>query len=94
MHKIELLVFDMAGTVVNEENVVYKTLQEAINKKGYGLTLDFVLEHGAGKEKHQAIKDILTQTGAKEVEIISQHIFENFKEMLAEAYDKLEVTSF
>ncbi|MAU71260.1 MAG: HAD family hydrolase [Pseudozobellia sp.] len=93
MHKIQLAVFDMAGTVVNEDNVVYKTLQKAINQKGYELNLDFVLEHGAGKEKHQAIKDILKAIGKGESEP-SQPIFENFKLMLDEAYANLEVSSF
>ena len=50
MHKIELVVFDMAGTVVNENNVVYKTLHRAINQNGCFISLNFVLEHGAGKE--------------------------------------------
>ncbi len=92
MHNIELVVFDMAGTVVNENNVVYKTLQKAINKKGYDLGLDFVLEYGAGKEKHQAIKDILAAVNAENE--ISEPIFEDFKAMLDDAYDTLEVTSF
>lgn len=94
MHKIDLLVFDMAGTVVNEDNVVYKTLQKAINKYGYELSLTFVLEHGAGKEKHQAIKDILEKAGYKQVDQRSEGIFENFKKFLKEAYDSLEVKSF
>jgi len=94
MHNIELAVFDMAGTVVNEDNVVYKTLQKAINKKGYGLTLDFVLEHGAGKEKHQAIKDILTAKGIDLENEPSEPIFKNFEQMLDQAYETLEVTSF
>mgnify|MGYP003707279779 CR=1 FL=1 len=42
MHTIKLAVFDMAGTVVNEDNVVYKTLQKAINERGFQLTLDFL----------------------------------------------------
>lgn len=92
MHNIQLAVFDMAGTVVNEDNVVYKTLQKAVNQKGLGLNLNFVLEHGAGKEKHQAIKDILEQVDAEGIE--SEPIFENFKVMLNEAYDSLTVTSF
>lgn len=92
MHNIELVVFDMAGTVVNENNVVYKTLQKAINKKGHDLTLDFVLEHGAGKEKHRAIKDILAAINAERE--TSEPIFEDFKAMLDDAYDTLEVTSF
>jgi len=94
MHNIELAVFDMAGTIVNEDNVVYKTLQKAINKKGYELTLDFVLEHGAGKEKHQAIKDILAAIETDSNSEPSEPIFEDFKKMLDDAYDTLEVTSF
>ncbi len=94
MHTIELVVFDMAGTVVNEDNVVYKTLQKAINNKGFELSLEFVLEHGAGKEKHQAIKDILAQVDTDTTSINSESIFEDFKRLLEVAYEKLEVTSF
>ena len=54
MKGIELTVFDMAGTFINEDNVVYKTLQKAINQGGYPISREYVLEHGAGKEKHQA----------------------------------------
>jgi len=57
---IKMIVFDMAGTTVNENNVVYKTLRNAINTVGgYELTLTEVLAHGAGKEKLQAIKTVL-----------------------------------
>ena len=94
MYKIELVVFDMAGTVVNEDNVVYKTLHSAINKKGYLITLDFVLEHGAGKEKHQAIKDILKEEEGSDQEDIAAEIFEDFGQMLEDAYKDLIVTSY
>lgn len=94
MYNIELAIFDMAGTVVNEKNVVYKTLQKAINKKGHDLSLDFVLEHGAGKEKHQAIKDVLAAINVEKEEEPSEPIFEDFKTMLDDAYDTLSVTSF
>ncbi len=93
MHNIELAVFDMAGTVVNENNVVYKTVQKAINKKGYDFTLEFVLEHGAGKEKHQAIKDIL-KADNNSISEPSEPIFEDFKQLLDEAYHDLQVISF
>ncbi|MBC7424794.1 MAG: HAD family hydrolase, partial [Ferruginibacter sp.] len=56
---IKMVVFDMAGTTVNEDNVVYKTLRKAINEAGFNFTLGQVLEQGAGKEKLQAIKSIL-----------------------------------
>ena len=94
MQKIELAVFDMAGTVVNENNVVYKTLQKAINEGGYDITLEYVLEHGAGKEKHQAIKDILKIKDNNTDDVLSASIFENFKKLLDQAYKSLDVTSY
>ncbi len=56
---IRMVVFDMAGTTINEDNVVYKTLQRAINDHGYHFTLDQVMAAGAGKEKKEAIESIL-----------------------------------
>lgn len=84
----------MAGTVVNENNVVYKTLQEAINSFGYNVSLGFVLEHGAGKEKFQAIKDILKADGKTVDVAMPKTIFETFKELLESAYYNLDVTSY
>jgi phosphonatase-like hydrolase len=94
MQKITLAVFDMAGTVVNENNVVYKTLQRVINSAGYNNSLDFVLEHGAGKEKHQAIKDILKAREGKNNDSLAASLFVNFKKELKLAYENLEVSSY
>ncbi len=94
MQKIILAVFDMAGTVVNENNVVYKTLQKVINSAGYNNSLDFVLEHGAGKEKHQAIKDILKAREGKNNDSLAASLFVNFKKELKLAYENLEVSSY
>lgn len=86
---IEMVVFDMAGTTVDEQNVVYKTLHKAIEENGIKTDLKVVLEFGAGKEKHQAIKDVLKHLGEKEQ--LSTAIFSDFKKMLDEAYEVLEV---
>ncbi len=94
MHTIKLAVFDMAGTVVNEDNVVYKTLMEAINNNGFEVSLDFVLEHGAGKEKHQAIKDIIKADSGSADAQLAKTIFEEFKKLLDKAYQDLDVTSY
>jgi phosphonatase-like hydrolase len=94
MQNIKLVIFDMAGTVVDEDNVVYKTLHNAINKKGYNLTLDFVLEFGAGKEKFQAIKDILKEMKVVDFNKEAIMIFDDFKTILSEAYNKLDVSSY
>jgi len=92
MKKIELAVFDMAGTTVNEDNVVYKTVRAALEKAGVEVTLDTVLEFGAGKEKFKAIADILEAT--KTTGVDPNIVFEDFKGMLEEAYENLEVTTY
>ena len=92
MKEIKLAVFDMAGTTVNEDNVVYKTVRNALARSGVEVTLDTVLEFGAGKEKFKAISDILEETQTNGVD--AKAVFEDFKVMLKEAYDHLEVTSY
>lgn len=87
---IQMVVFDMAGTTVNEQNIVYKTLCKAINEFGVEVTLDTVLELGAGKEKHQAIKDVLSHLKSNKLKE-SEVIFNNFKTMLNAAYKDLDV---
>lgn len=95
MKDIKMVVFDMAGTTVNEDNLVYKTVLKAINNEGFGITLQQVLKHGAGKEKRTAILDVLTHcTNEKNVESMADKIFANFKIALAKAYDENKVTAF
>ncbi len=88
--EIEMVVFDMAGTTVDEQNVVYKTLHKAIVAANVEVSLETVLEYGAGKEKHKAIKDVLTHLKSDKLKD-SQTIFNNFKKSLAVAYEFLEV---
>lgn len=90
---IKMVVFDMAGTTVNEDNIVYKTLRDAINQAGFSYSLEQVLAAGAGKEKHQAIKSILAIDGTDENETLSQQIFSNFNILLKEAYTKAEISA-
>ncbi|WP_274474894.1 phosphonatase-like hydrolase [Mangrovimonas aestuarii] len=91
MTKIKMVVFDMAGTTVNENNVVYKTLHKAINEHGTKVSLETVLENGAGKEKLQAIKDVLTSLNG-DAKTDAHPIFQTFKMMLEDAYKHLNVT--
>ena len=90
-----MVVFDMAGTTVNENNVVYKTVQKCIADAGFEVSLDMVLEHGAGKEKRKAIFDILSNINGQEVdgETVNE-IFNVFKKKLVHAYEELRVTSY
>ncbi len=93
--RIDLVVFDMAGTTVNEDNIVYKTVQQVINDEGFTISLQDVLEHGAGKEKYQAIIDILTKvTSCENPESVAKKAFSNFKPILEKLYKKLHVVAF
>ncbi|MCR9118372.1 MAG: phosphonatase-like hydrolase [bacterium] len=88
---IQLIVFDMAGTTVDEDNVVYKTVRAAINAAGYDFTQDQVQAAGAGKEKSQAIRDVLALDGAEHDDNEVATIFADFKQRLASAYADLNV---
>tara|TARA_R110002020_G_scaffold424442_1_gene633675 strand:- start:40838 stop:41521 length:684 start_codon:yes stop_codon:yes gene_type:complete len=95
MNTIKLVVFDMAGTTVNENNIVYKTVHKVINDLGYNVTLDNVLEFGAGKEKHQAIKDVLQNcTNSSAIKEEAATAFAAFKPELEVAYNTLEIGTF
>ncbi|MCP4174337.1 MAG: phosphonatase-like hydrolase [Fuerstiella sp.] len=89
---IKLVVFDMAGTTVDEDNVVYKTVRAAINAAGYEFTQEQVQSAGAGKEKSQAIRDVLALDGQVHEEDEVAAIFRDFKLRLANAYESLKVT--
>jgi len=86
-----MVVFDMAGTTVDEDNVVYKTLRKAINEAGFDFSLDQVLTEGAGKEKLQAIKSVLSVYGGIDNDSQANEIFENFKVLLTTAYETMEI---
>jgi phosphonatase-like hydrolase len=88
---IKMVVFDMAGTVLDENNVVYKTLHQAINEAGIPVTLDQVLLDGAGKEKLQAIKSILARYANTKDDKLSDRIYAQFIAQLGKAYETLEV---
>ena len=88
---IDLIVFDMAGTTVDEDNVVYKTVRAAINAAAYDFSQDQVQAIGAGKEKSQAIRDVLALDGNSHADEEVAAIFADFKSRLAAAYENLDV---
>jgi phosphonatase-like hydrolase len=87
MENIKMVVFDMAGTTVNEDNIVYKTLQQAINNAGFNVNLNEVLAEGAGKEKLQAIKSVLAEYANNHDEQLAESIYQNFAVQLKTAYE-------
>jgi phosphonatase-like hydrolase len=88
---IKMVVFDMAGTVVDEDNVVYKTVQKALQHGGVHVTLEQVLADGAGKEKSKAISDIANKYAPTTDETAVNSIYRDFLVMLDSAYEELDV---
>jgi phosphonatase-like hydrolase len=88
---IKLIVFDMAGTTIDENNVVYKTLQATLQAAGYTFSLEEVLAVGAGKEKRDAIDSLMKLADGISDEKRLDLAFSDFLERLNIAYENLEV---
>lgn len=86
---IQLVVFDMAGTTVDEQNVVYQTVHRAIERAGFQVPLDIVLQQAAGKEKFQAICDVLDHLDQDVSLSTAKAIHRDFEALLDEAYADL-----
>ncbi len=84
--KITMVVFDMAGTTVNEDKLVYKLLHQTILDDGYECSVDLVLSIGAGKEKKAAITDVLIELGVFAPDSIAERLYQSFKQHLKTAY--------
>lgn len=82
----EMVVFDMAGTTVDEQNLVYKLLHQTLVDDGYDCSLDMVLAIGAGKEKKAALQDILIELGVFAPQLTAASLHSLFKDRLKEAY--------
>lgn len=92
---LQAIVFDMAGTTINEDNLVYKTLRHSIQKAGVPVSLEEVLLHGAGKEKLNAIVDILRVSGSEGLPTLSaKEIHADFLLKLSQAYASTPIQAF
>jgi phosphonatase-like hydrolase len=81
----------MAGTTVNENMLVYKTLQNAIEEAGFDVTLEQVLAEGAGMEKLDALRAILKKYTTNKEENLVREIYHRFVDLLKKAYDEHEI---
>lgn len=88
-----MVVLDMAGTTIDEDNLVYKTLYKTLQKNGIQCTLLDVLTHGAGKEKRKAIIDIIAWLNIPVSIQEIDEIFILFLKDLTEAYRNATVFS-
>ncbi|MFT6319247.1 MAG: phosphonatase-like hydrolase [Granulosicoccus sp.] len=92
---IQLVIFDMAGTAINEDNLVYQTILITLKYHGIKIDLETVLEHCAGKEKRDAIRDVIEEVNKKRpTETLVDEIHLEFKKNLKVIYETAEMEVF
>ncbi|MCD0457639.1 HAD hydrolase-like protein [Chryseobacterium sp. LC2016-27] len=84
---MKLIVFDMAGTTVFDENKVGITLQAALQKHGYDLSVEEI-NVVMGYEKPVAISLLLKENGVTAEKDLVNKIHQDFVEMMIEYYTK------
>lgn len=83
---IEMVVFDMAGTTVDEGKIVYKSVQHALNQSGIPISLPEVLQIG-GWNKKEGIRHLMGRYGgADRGEDQVERIHDQFLERVNAAY--------
>jgi phosphonatase-like hydrolase len=82
---IELAVFDVAGTTVNEGGTVYRVLAETVRAAG-GDPTPAQIEQWMGASKREAIQALLTASGADAGDTVVDDAFADFRARLAAAY--------
>jgi len=88
-NNIDLIVSDMAGTVVEEGGIVYETLQRVMNEDGLNVP-DEAMHPWHGAKKEAVIEHFALQAGTKSGDLEAQivRISDNFLKAIEEAYFK------
>lgn len=85
---VKLLVFDMAGTTVNEKGIVYQTLYDTI--KNFGLNISQKeISNWHGSNKYEVLNHYLTNDSNVSLEIrncLRDQLYSNFDNNLKERY--------
>lgn len=82
---IELAVFDMAGTTIDDRDEVYRVLREATEREGASYT-DAQFQRWMGTEKKWAIGNLLHIGGVEVTEERHERAWEWFREELHRTY--------
>ncbi|GAB1641355.1 phosphonatase-like hydrolase [Krasilnikovia sp. MM14-A1259] len=82
---IELAVFDIAGTTVDEGGTVYRVLADTVRAAG-GDPTPAQIEVWMGASKRTAIQALLTDSGTGPSDVVVDRAFADFRTRLAGAY--------
>lgn len=83
-----MVVFDMAGTTIDEQKTVYMCVREALADFGYEYTLAEVVDRIGGMNKCEGIALLMKAQQAEVNEDAVQVVFESFKKNVEAAYEK------
>ncbi|MCE7996068.1 MAG: HAD-IA family hydrolase [Roseivirga sp.] len=84
-NSIKAVVFDMAGTTVDEGKTVYRCVKEAIARFGYEYSLEEVMGQIGGMNKKEGIRLLMSASGEVSEEVVSG-AFELFRNKVEEVY--------
>jgi HAD hydrolase, family IA, variant 1 len=82
---IQLAIFDMAGTTIDERDEVYRVLRESVEREGASFS-DEIFQKYMGTEKKWAIGKLLKSGGIEPTEKIHERAWEWFREELNRSY--------
>lgn len=82
----ELIVFDLAGTTVNDGKTVYKAVQAALKKAGFHYDLQTVMDKIGGINKYSGIKDLISnKTDSPDKQVVHQ-VHDEFLRIVDHSY--------
>jgi phosphonatase-like hydrolase len=82
----ELIVFDMAGTTVNDGKTVYKAVQNALKRAGYEYDLQTVMNQIGGINKYAGIKELVSMKDSDFEDEIINRVHDNFLRIVDQSY--------
>jgi phosphonatase-like hydrolase len=86
VENIRLVVFDLAGTTIEDSGQVVDAFRTVLNAYGFQLTTQ-ELQSIRGASKREVIRSfVVRESSGKEAEERTNHIFNSFRECLAETY--------
>lgn len=83
---IDLVVFDMAGTTIDDHGLVYVALEQSVVEAGATVSKSD-LQRWMGTDKVRAITSLLGLGGVDADAVLVSRVFDRFRTILAQAYE-------
>lgn len=86
MIKLKMVVFDMAGTTVDEGKIVYQSVKESLNHVGVHYALDDVYQQIGGMNKKEGIRKLLSMSQEKVDDSLVDSVTNDFLRIVEDKY--------